>query len=312
MRKVLLAILREGHPGILFDNLDDGTVIQGSEMAKALTSPMYGARVLGYNENATVPTLVHWTWTGNNVDPSTDFCTRILTARLDPRTSRPDQRTFRRDSLSDWSDEHRAEFFTHALTVIAGGIRAQASGWAPTYAATRYKDLNRQILWPLEYAGGADIGQVFASNMASDTRGNERAELLRLWFEIYGDRALEAKTVVHDLEQAHRHRATAEAFDGLEVECTIEPPAFEDGPPKTDEQRADEQRNVLKAEMYELLQDMLTRGVSPKGLGAILRRIVDRRFDGYWISRHQTSAKKAVTWSAHFEAQAEQPQQAAA
>ena len=65
---------------------------------------------------------------------------------LDPHTDRPDQRTFRRDSLSGWAQEFRTEFFTNALMVIAGGIRAQRNGWKPKQDPTRYKDFNRQVL----------------------------------------------------------------------------------------------------------------------------------------------------------------------
>jgi len=307
MRKMLLAILLEGHPGILFDNLDDGTVIQGSEMAKALTSPMYGARILGITENATVPTLVHWCWTGNNVDPSTDFCTRILSARLDPRTGRPDQRTFRRLSLSDWADEHRAEFFTHALTIIAGGIRAQAADWQPTFAATRYKDLNRQILWPLEFAGGADIGQVFAANMDNDTRGNQRAELLGLWFDIYGDAPMESKAIVHELGAARGYCTAADDFAGVTPDDDIDEidALFSPRPVTPEEAAAAEKRRLmaLKCEMHELLRDMLPQGVTTLGLSAILKRIVDRRFDGYWLEKRQTKgSRKSALWSVHREA----------
>jgi putative DNA primase/helicase len=55
MGKLLLAILREGQPGVLLDNIPDGAEVNSSHLAQATTSETYAGRILGQSQSQAVP-----------------------------------------------------------------------------------------------------------------------------------------------------------------------------------------------------------------------------------------------------------------
>ena len=120
-RKRLLAVLIEGDPIIVIDNIAEPF---GSDaMCAILTAATYKDRLLGANKIVTVPTCVTWLATGNNLMFRGDLGTRVLIARLDAGCERPEERIFERDLLA-WVPEHRGRLATAALTVLRGYITA--------------------------------------------------------------------------------------------------------------------------------------------------------------------------------------------
>ena len=136
MGKHLLAILMEGLPIVLFDNLPEGGRIESDELAKACTAEKYRRRILGENREGEAPTNVVWCFTGNNIQPVGDFNTRTLSIYLDANCENPDRRPFSRDDIEAWCLDHRAEFLYHALIILAG-YRRQLLRWQDKFSSRK-------------------------------------------------------------------------------------------------------------------------------------------------------------------------------
>jgi len=205
MGKHLLAILMEGLPIVLFDNLPEGGRIKSDELAKACTAEKYRRRILGENREGEAPTNVVWCFTGNNIQPVGDFNTRTISIYLDANCENPDRRGFSRDDLEAWCLEHRAEFFYHALVILAG-YRRQFLTWQKEFGSrkivqcepTRFQDWDRQVREPMIWAGAPDPALLFERNKAEDPQKEGREVLLETWHACYGSEPMQLKQVLAD------------------------------------------------------------------------------------------------------------------
>ncbi|MBM3732255.1 MAG: hypothetical protein FJW24_02100 [Acidimicrobiia bacterium] len=213
MGKHLLAILMEGLPIVLFDNLPEGGRIESDELAKACTAEKYRRRILGENREGEAPTNVVWCFTGNNIQPVGDFNTRTISIYLDANCENPDRRSYSRDDLESWCLEHRKEFFYHALMILAGYRRHQLSCQEKRKRVanepTRFQDWDRQVREPLIWAGAPDPAQLFERNKAEDPQKAGREVLLETWFNVYGNTPVQLKQILEDCDntwtEARKH-----------------------------------------------------------------------------------------------------------
>lgn len=196
MAKHLLAVLLEGHPAVLFDNLPEGGVIESNELAKAMTSGTYSGRVLGENRKAVAPTNVLWLFTGNNVTPTGDFNTRVLLIYLDPNCESPENRTFTRPDLAGWCSENRGKFFEVAMTILVGYFRARCAGKGVVIKSSRYREWDEMIREALIWAGAADPAELFDKNKTEDPVVEGRRNLLAAWHETFGDEPVTVAYVI--------------------------------------------------------------------------------------------------------------------
>jgi hypothetical protein len=207
MGKHLLAILMEGLPIVLFDNLPEGGRIESDELAKACTAEKYRRRILGENREGEAPTNVVWCFTGNNIQPVGDFNTRTISIYLDANCENPDRRSYKRDDLEAWCLEHRAEFFYHALVILAG-YRRQFLTWQEKYGSrkcvacepTRFQDWDRQVREPMIWAGAPDPALLFERNKADDPQKEGREVLLETWYAVYGSAPVQLKQILDDCD----------------------------------------------------------------------------------------------------------------
>ena len=86
-RKRFLALLLEGAPVIVIDNIE--RTLASSALCSILTEPMFADRVLGASRTASVPTNATFLCTGNNLVIAGDLSTRALVCALDPKCERP-------------------------------------------------------------------------------------------------------------------------------------------------------------------------------------------------------------------------------
>ena len=196
MGKHLLAVLLEGHPAVLFDNLPEGGVIESNELAKAMTSATYSGRVLGENRKAVAPTNVLWLFTGNNVTPTGDFNTRVLLIYLDPNCESPENRTFSRPDLAGWCAVNRTRFFEAAMMILVGYHRARAAGKGVEIQPTRYREWGMMIREALIWAGSSDPAELFDKNKMEDPVVEGRRNLLAAWHEKFGDDPITIANVI--------------------------------------------------------------------------------------------------------------------
>ena len=118
LRKHILAILKEGHSCILFDNMPAGMEVTSNELAKAMSSDTYAGRLLGDTKTVEAPSLVVWLFTGNSIYFVGDFGTRVYPINLDPRMENPDTRYFRRTDIGQWAMDNRKHILSAVISLI--------------------------------------------------------------------------------------------------------------------------------------------------------------------------------------------------
>ena len=155
-RKRLLAVLREGRPGFLLDNIRGP--FKSSALEAFLTAESFTDRVLGLSKSLTFPTCVMVLISGNNFLPEGDLYRRILTARMDAGTEDPERRSFAADPL-EHCRVHRQEMVSAGLTLLRGFISAgkprATDDRLPSFEA--WDDLIRQAAIWLGAQGIAEV-----------------------------------------------------------------------------------------------------------------------------------------------------------
>jgi hypothetical protein len=188
--KHILAILREGHSCVLFDNLPNGAALKSNELAKAMTGNSYSKRILGENTTATVPSSVLWLFTGNNVSVVGDFNTRILPIRLDAKMADPDRRKFSRVDIGTWCMENRGKIIDACLTIIMA-----SKDFKPDVSPTRYSEWDNFVRLPLLNITDIDIAELFERNKAADPEFEGRRVLLEVLYDVFGEQSVTATEI---------------------------------------------------------------------------------------------------------------------
>ena len=117
MRKRLLAIGTAGDAFVLLDNVRGGLGTPSLDMA--LTAGVIKERVLGLNEDRTVPMNVIFLASGNNVELLGDTRRRVLHCRIESNQERPEERgDFVHPNLLAWVKAERPRLAAAALTVL--------------------------------------------------------------------------------------------------------------------------------------------------------------------------------------------------
>ena len=133
IRKQITSIALEAAQLVLIDNVSG--VFGSPTLDRALTAESWRDRLLGSNNQISVPLKVTWYATGNNVVLRGDTPRRCLHIRLESRRERPEQRTdFRHPRLLAWVRRERGRLLPAALTLlrayaVAGRPAQPLAGW---------------------------------------------------------------------------------------------------------------------------------------------------------------------------------------
>jgi len=116
-RKQLTSVLREGSAIVSIDNVN--CCLDSADLCKALTETIHGDRILGKSQTVSLPVRCTWIATGNNIRLGGDMPRRCYWVRMDPKCSRPFERTgFRHKRLTQYVLGHRGKLLA-ALLVLA-------------------------------------------------------------------------------------------------------------------------------------------------------------------------------------------------
>jgi hypothetical protein len=150
-RRTFTAILREGHPVVILDNIKRS--LDSGVLAVALTATSWIDRVVRTSETAEIPIRCMWVATGNNMTMSDEIARRTIPIRLDAKTREPWLRDdFKHPNLLQWVDDNRTRLIWAGHTLIQAWIAAGK----PEPSCRRlgsYEDWTRVIGGILEYAG---------------------------------------------------------------------------------------------------------------------------------------------------------------
>ncbi|GAA4890912.1 hypothetical protein [Saccharopolyspora cebuensis] len=209
LRKAVTTVLADQVGVVVFDNLEEGSVINSAVLARLVTERTWTDRKLGTNAAATMPNDRLWIATGNNLRVGGDMASRSAWVRLDPDCPRPEARSgFTIPNLDTWilDPANQAVVLRHLLVLI---LDWTAHG-APT--STSVPQMRQFTRWAqhiggfLEHHGiGSFLANAEAARDLDDDAAEWRAFLLR-WHQLHGTKPVTA----NDL------RASAEADSGLD------------------------------------------------------------------------------------------------
>lgn len=117
LRKTLFASLLVGDRSILFDNVQRGQQVRGSELCAFLTSPIWADRKLGASETHKLVNTIVLSATGINIMPIGELARRSIAVRLGNADK---TRVFKIPALSHWVRDHRVSLLMDALTILVG------------------------------------------------------------------------------------------------------------------------------------------------------------------------------------------------
>jgi hypothetical protein len=154
LRKVLLSVLIAGDTAIHFDNVPNGAKIRSAELARFVTSPHYGDRVLGESKSTSFINRTTVCLTGNAITPVGDMARRSLVAELDADAESALGRDFTIKDLPGYILEHRPQLVMDVLTIVrAYYLAGRPDSNRPTESFAEWSKLIRD---PLTWLGMAD------------------------------------------------------------------------------------------------------------------------------------------------------------
>jgi len=182
MGKTITALLASGTNMIFFDNINHG--VDSGELASAITSPEYKARILGKSELVDTEVRCIWTLTGNNVQLSSEILRRCVLIDLDAQSSEPEKRSgWKHDDIRSWAKDNRGELVWACLTIIQNWI-AEGKPLYKEEALNSFENWSGVVGGILKSAGikGFLGNRQELKAMASDGRENDIVVLLEEWW----------------------------------------------------------------------------------------------------------------------------------
>lgn len=293
MRKRLFAILMEGHPVAVLDNVTGE--FDSAALAAMLTAEEYSDRVLGKSNTGSAPTNMLFLASGNNLILKGDLPRRILKCRIDPSTENPHMRAFPFDPV-EIATADRQRLVAAALTLIKGYLNASLAtrpGPGRTASFDVWDNCVRQtVCWlaDLQQRGRLATGKTAAGHhyprltdpaeainqaLKEDPTLSQLGRLLLAWASRIGT--------------GHRAGAALTAKNLVEQHGTFHPS------PSTLNSRVDPDGPSLQEVLVELAGNPATGLISTKKLGQRFIKFKDHIVGGLCL-RAGEPYQGAITW----------------
>lgn len=190
LEKVLMGYALASARLVAFDNIK-GTLGGGTlERAQTAQDHIEG-RVLGANDQRSLPWYAVLLFSGNNMVCSDDVAQRTLVSRLESKREDPRSRpanTFRHPDLLEAIRGQRARMVRAVLVILRSYLAAQEAGLDVPDAGNRgsFEAWSRIVPGALMWAGGPNIMGAFPeAGRGGDEEGEAHATLMRLWREAW-------------------------------------------------------------------------------------------------------------------------------
>jgi len=191
--KRLLAALRASPAFVRLDNLPQQRRVESAELARALTSDVYGGRILGLSEVAAVPNRATWCATANNPSLSAELADRCVHVRLVAPCERPRDRDAAafRHPLPAWAVANRGRLVAACLTLIRHWLAVGCPRGSVGFGS--FEEWARTLSGVLE---AADVRGALANRREWLETADDDSDLWRAivaaWWECYADRPIRA------------------------------------------------------------------------------------------------------------------------
>lgn len=191
LEKHVLAILREGHSCVLFDNIDQATEVKSSVLSRAMSTDLFAGRQLGENKTIQVPSSVIWMFTGNNISFVGDFATRVYPIFINPNLANPEDRVFKRGDLGKWVISNKQKIMSAILSIVlAGKERIKIKN------SSRFKSWDKFIRKPLFLITGVDVNETIVNNKKNDSVFTVKKQLIMSIYEAFGSKFITVKQII--------------------------------------------------------------------------------------------------------------------
>ncbi len=190
--KTIRAVAFGGQPVVLFDNVTGS--IGGKALDVYLTATKYAARVFRTTDNRQVPAHTVLYFTGNNVIYHGDTSRRILPIRLESKTDRPENRSFKVGDISGHTRSRRDELFGYGLDIL----RAYMLDGRPAYELPSFGSFegwSPLIRGALLHAGMLDPVESRSSIEVDNSETAEHERFLSFLHARFGDQPFTASDV---------------------------------------------------------------------------------------------------------------------
>ena len=189
LRKRITAVLLEGRPFALFDNITRR--IAGGPLAALLTAETWSDRVLGVSKMVRLPVRSTWIATGNNLSFSRQLARRTVWIRLDAKIERPWARSdFKHHPIRAWVHQHRADLVWALLVLVQHWI---SCGRPPFRTRTlgSYESWAEVIGGILNTAGiDGFLANTDTFHARADAETTAWSAFTEAWWQAYPDRAV--------------------------------------------------------------------------------------------------------------------------
>lgn len=152
-KDMITSELLETSPAVLVDNIEKP--LRSAALAVAWTEPFWKDRLFHKQVMARVPISCVWITTANNMLMHEDLMTRSIRIRLEPATSRPENRTGLKD-LDFWCRENRAKLVWAIHVIVKWWLQKDRPG-PVDLTSTRHAEWCRVMGGILHCAGYADF-----------------------------------------------------------------------------------------------------------------------------------------------------------
>ncbi|MBU1194018.1 MAG: hypothetical protein KKE62_01705 [Proteobacteria bacterium] len=194
IRRQITSACTTGKQIRVYDNVD--RIINSPAFASALTTSEWADRTLGKTEIRSYPNNTTWIMNGNNIRLGGDISRRCYVIQLDPKNSRPWQRSdFKYKNLLLHIKKNRSALLSAILTLVRAWFDAgQPVADVPTMGS--FEEWTRVVGGVLHNAGLVD----FLSNLEilyqdADDESNQYEHFLQAWHEHFGTREVTAKEI---------------------------------------------------------------------------------------------------------------------
>jgi hypothetical protein len=191
LEKRIVAILKEGQALVLFDNIKEGTEVNSSHLARAMSTDIFGGRQLGVNETIKVPSCAIWMFTGNKLTFSGDFATRVYPIYINTKLADPEARTFKRGDLGKWASRNREKIMSAVLSVVMAGKNLHRP-----VGSSRFKLWDKFVRQPILQISGIDVNDATKNNKKNDAAFEGKKGLLREIHAAFGSHRISTKDII--------------------------------------------------------------------------------------------------------------------
>jgi hypothetical protein len=179
--KRLNSALLAGNALIAIDNCD--RPLQGSFLNVTLTQQYREVRILGGNQQPTIPMNATLFANGNNLVVASDLTRRVLLCSMDAGCERPELREFATDVLA-YVRQHRSRLVVAALTVLRAW---HVSGENfPLTTLGSFDDWTQRVRKPLVWLGHPDPCDTMATVREEDPDASQWRTVVSQWKQHLG------------------------------------------------------------------------------------------------------------------------------